>query len=166
VIEVANTLPRDPLTGLFNLKYAIERLKQEEERASRASAPYCVMLTDVDRLKEFNDVWGTSAGDHALSALAGRLRGHCRKGDLLARTGGDEFLLCLPETSHEVAAKIAERVRASIESMSLPNRMPHITVSIGLTRWRPEESALEALRRADDRLHRAKTAGRNQTLGD
>lgn len=159
-------MPRDPLTGLFNLPYAIERLKQEEERGARAGAPYCVMLTDVDRLKEFNELWGSAAGDHALSALAGRLRGHCRKGDLLARTGGDEFLLCLPETTHEVASKIADRIRKSIESMTLPNRMPHLTVSIGMTRWRPEESALDALRRADDRLHQAKLAGRNQIIGD
>ena len=161
-MEAHTPLPRDPLTGLYNLKYAKEKLMLEEKQRGRARSPYCVLLADVDRLEEFNDLWGQHAGDHALVVLADRMRGQCRKSDLTARTGGDEFLICLPDTPTDVAAKMAERIRRSVETISLPERVARVTVSVGLTRWRPQESALEALRRADDLLYQAKNAGRNQ----
>ncbi|MDR0808735.1 MAG: diguanylate cyclase [Gemmobacter sp.] len=163
----------DPLTGLYNRRYAMARLTAIEARARETAGRFAVMVVDLDRFKSVNDRWGHAAGDMVLIEVAHRLGGNRRAEDLVARIGGEEFLVVLPDTDPFEASRIADRLRRAMEA--LPITLPcgasiRITVSIGLMSGggptgpdRPE-SAAETLERADRALLLAKTSGRNQVI--
>ncbi|MPL84646.1 Response regulator PleD [bioreactor metagenome] len=162
----------DPLTGLHNRRYAMSQLARLAERARSTGRPFAVMALDLDRFKAVNDTWGHAAGDAVLVEVAQRLRAQLRQVDLLARIGGEEFLVALPETGPEAAQASAERLCQAISEapIELPGgetepRAIQITASIGLALCDPlaDSAPVEALiARADRALLGSKAGGRNQ----
>ena len=165
----------DPLTGLYNRRYAGAHLAAVAERAQTAGERFAVMVIDLDRFKAVNDRWGHGAGDAVLVEVARRLHANLRPGDLLARIGGEEFLVALPDMhAHDEAMAIAERLRQAVEET--PVALPGggtlaVTVSIGLAFSREGdprrlEQVTEVVNRADSALLLAKSEGRNKvTVG-
>lgn len=164
----------DPLTGLHNRRYAMPHLAGISDRAGLAGLGYAVMVVDLDRFKAVNDRWGHAAGDAVLVEVARRLADNLRSGDLLARIGGEEFLVGLPDTGPAAARAIADRLCEVVQAR--PIRLPagrslHVTCSIGLAVSEPREGmagepVAAVLDRADRALRLAKAGGRNQvTLG-
>lgn len=162
----------DPLTGLYNRRYAMARLTAIEARTRETAGNFAVMVVDLDRFKSVNDRWGHAAGDAVLIEVARRLGGNLRAEDLVARIGGEEFLVVLPETDPIEAGRVADRLRHAMEArpIALPGGASlRITVSIGLMSAGPAgsarpESAAETLERADKALLLAKAGGRNQVI--
>ncbi len=155
----------DALTGLGN-RHAMEDLfPRELKRCASSEHPASLMMIDVDRFKTFNDQFGHVAGDRALSAVAHVLKKQFRTKDLLARYGGDEFAVLLPEVSENEALVIAERVRAAVSGSTSDGsdsliRVP-VEVSIGVAELEAQATYESLLRSADAALYRAKDAGRN-----
>ncbi|WP_143096351.1 diguanylate cyclase [Ectothiorhodospira mobilis] len=155
----------DYLTGLANRRHFLARVSEELARLSRHSDnEAAVLMLDLDHFKSVNDRYGHSAGDAVLRHFAGLLREGLRRIDLPGRVGGEEFAVLLPDAGIQDAQKMAERLRArlaqhpvAVEGACIP-----VTVSIGITRLRPEDpSPDEALQRADTALYRAKSSGRD-----
>lgn len=164
----------DPLTGLYNRRHAIARLEALASGARETGAAFAVMILDIDHFKAINDTHGHATGDRVLVEVARRLRENLRAIDLVARIGGEEFLVAMPETSVEQARGAAERLRGVIEGAPFDcARTAHppfrVTLSIGVAVGpgsRPETVTPGALieelyERADVALYSAKTAGRN-----
>lgn len=158
----------DALTGLHNRRYALPALARIAERAAETGRTFAVMLLDLDRFKAVNDTWGHAVGDLVLTEVAGRLRAGVRPLDLVARLGGEEFLVALPDVTVEQAHRLAERLRRQIyeEPVALPQGGSiGVTISIGLAMGGTSETAPgaieELLHRADRALFDAKRKGRN-----
>ncbi|HVF78207.1 MAG TPA: diguanylate cyclase [Solirubrobacteraceae bacterium] len=154
----------DPLTGLANRRAFDDRLAEETERAHRHKRDLSVMLVDVDHFKTINDRFGHAAGDHVLVNLADSLRAVMRNGDLLARIGGDEMAMILPDCPPDQAALVAQRMIAAIGDRSSLARRHGVTVSAGVAGLLGGNSAEDLLRYADQALYGAKDEGRNQVV--
>jgi diguanylate cyclase (GGDEF)-like protein len=158
----------DPLTGLFNRRHLYHEAEREVERAQRYQHPLAVFMIDIDHFKQVNDTRGHEAGDRVLSALANVMRASLRHSDLLARHGGEEFAVLLPEITAEKAQAAAQRLLADVEAMQIPFRGMNLqtTISIGVSGIMPGESlSFEALlKQADDALYQAKQEGRNRVV--
>ena len=155
----------DSLTRLRNRRAFEERLGEEFARAVRHASPLSILLVDLDRLKSLNDRHGHRVGDEALARVAAAIRGGSRAIDVAARWGGDEFALLAPDTGHEEALHLAERVRALVAEPRAAREV--ITVSVGVaTRDAVHHVAdPEALMRAADAaLYEAKRQGRNRII--
>ncbi|WP_035259051.1 diguanylate cyclase [Actibacterium mucosum] len=157
----------DPLTGLFNRRYAMPHLSAMAEQAQAKNAPFCVLQLDVDRFKQVNDRYGHPAGDAVLEQLARQLRSETRAVDMVARTGGEEFLIAMPDTGEDEAAEIAERLRHRIAET--PILLPGgkgalaVSVSIGMAMWHSRSCTVDDLmERSDSALYAAKADGRNK----
>jgi diguanylate cyclase (GGDEF)-like protein len=161
----------DALTGLANRRAAEERLAVEIKRAARYARPLSVLIADVDRLKSINDLHGHAAGDLVLRELARRLGGVVRASDMLARWGGDEFLMICPEAGHLAAAQIADKlVREARPRVSLGDASVRCGLSVGwsttLLSGGDVDGGVEGLlRSADEALYRSKLAGRDRASG-
>lgn len=155
----------DELTGLYNRRWMQNLLRRHLLRSSMNRQPLSVLMVDVDRLKEFNAEFGRVAGDHTLFAVAQTLSHNVRPGDAVARFGGGQFLVLLPDTDLAGARVAAERVRAAVAEavvmMSDESILPSVTVSIGLTQMSPFSSPESLLAEAGSALERAKAGGRN-----
>lgn len=153
----------DPLTELLNRRAALRLVEQERERIRRTTAPFSLALADLDRFKSVNDRYGHEVGDRALTEVAHRLTEAVRGQDAVARWGGEEFLVFLPETPLAGAAVAAEKLRAALaEPLDLLGHRIPLSVSIGVAEARVGESLESCLRRADTALYRAKDGGRNR----
>ncbi len=152
----------DPLTGIFNRRTFSNFLAQEEERALRYSRPLSAIMVDIDHFKNVNDTYGHDVGDLVLVELAKILRHTCRESDLLARLGGEEFGILLPETIGSDAIIFAERARVRIVEHSFPN-IGRLTASFGLAELKKEDE-IGMMKRADKALYRAKQSGRNKVV--
>ena len=146
----------DPLTGLPNRRAWDAGSTREVARAARLALPLCISVMDLDHFKAYNDKHGHGAGDALLAAAATAWTSQLREGDLLARIGGEEFGLVLPGTDAATAHEVIERLRGATPSGR--------TVSAGCVAWNGNESAQEALARADRCLYLAKGAGRNRSV--
>lgn len=153
----------DPLTELANRRAFDERLEQETERAQRHTRALSVVLVDVDNFKSINDRFGHATGDKVLVNLADNLRTAMRTGDLLARIGGDEMAMILPDCRPEKAAHVARRMLVSVAGKSMPQRHG-VTLSAGVAGLTVGQTADDLLRCADQALYRAKDEGRNQVV--
>jgi diguanylate cyclase (GGDEF)-like protein len=156
----------DPLTGLFNQRVLTERLAAELDQARIHHGPLSVIMMDLDHFKDYNDRYGHPEGDQVLKALAGVIRTSIRDTDCPCRYGGEEFTVILPGTRAEHAAAVAERIRRSLADQVFeptPGREEHVTVSLGVTEHRPDDTAPNLIARADQALYQAKTDGRNRT---
>lgn len=161
----------DPLTGLFNRRYALAHLSRLAERSASDQTSFAVMILDIDRFKLVNDSHGHAAGDLVLRAIATCLGENLRSVDMVARLGGEEFVIALPGASEAEAAVVAERLRQLIAETPIainPATALKVSVSIGMTiaEADSEESFDPAalLEKADRALYRAKDNGRNQVL--
>ena len=152
----------DPLTGLANHRAFQERLHAEVARARRHGRPLTLALIDLDHFKQINDLAGHATGDRVLGELGARLRAALREEDLLARIGGDEFALLLPETDEPDAHAVLERVRRTREREPLVDGL-RVTISAGLCGLERAGDAETILRLADGALYWSKEQGRNVT---
>ncbi|TXI05514.1 MAG: diguanylate cyclase [Pseudorhodobacter sp.] len=161
----------DPLTGLHNRRYGLAQMQAIAERARANGAMFAVLVADIDRFKSINDRFGHAAGDAVLVDVAQRLRQNLRAGDLVARIGGEEFLIALPDIALPEARAIAERLCTVIAER--PFRLNAVddlgvTISIGLAISEAGETpshvetVTDIFERADRALMRSKTSGRNQ----
>jgi len=152
----------DPLTGLANRRRLAEGIEAVLS-GGEVAAPLSVLAIDVDHFKSYNDEFGHSAGDEVLRMIAATLRANTRAGDLVARSGGEEFVVLLPGVDTGMAGKIAESLRAAIESQDWPHR--RVTASFGIgTAWTTAELAdiSGLLNAADAALYQSKNSGRNR----
>jgi diguanylate cyclase (GGDEF)-like protein len=149
----------DPLTGLGNrrsLEISLSLLEAENRE-------FAAIALDIDHFKRINDSHGHEVGDQVLRQLAELMRRCCREGDLLCRTGGEEFLILLPGATLNVAAAVAERLRVTVQDMPV-EPVGAVTISLGVTHWDGETHGepMNALGEADRALYRAKQEGRNR----
>lgn len=157
----------DAKTGLFNARHFTRALKKELERAERFDRPLSVVMADLDYLRNINNTYGHLAGDAVLSAISALLRKSVREYDVVARFGGEEFAILLPEAIPEDVLPRVESMRAAIEALevrvSTSSTPIKATMSFGIAgRQRPGQSAEEVLQNADKALYQAKRAGRNR----
>jgi len=165
-IELAVT---DGLTGLHNRRYLDNHLTVLFNRAATRNRPLSVCITDIDRFKLVNDTYGHDAGDEVLKEFAARVRSTVRGADLACRFGGEEFVVVMPDTTAEVAGRIAERLRLAIESEPFILRASgtriDITASMGLSSNQGGAATPEQLlKQADMALYAAKNGGRNRVV--
>jgi diguanylate cyclase (GGDEF)-like protein len=159
--EQASEARVDSLTGLANRRALEEVLAAEISRAHRFAHQLAVVLLDLDRFKEINDSFGHAAGDVMLRAVSRLLTSLARQGDTVARWGGEEFVVVLPETDLAGAHRFAERLRRTIEAQSVGDMQT--STSCGVATMLPEDDVEELLHAADQALYQAKTNGRNRT---
>lgn len=153
----------DALTGLWNQRHIRERLAREIDRTERSGSPLSVIMFDIDHFKRINDEHGHMAGDALLAELGELLRERVRATDIVGRTGGEEFLIVLPETDIEKAQGVAEKLRRAIgeHPFELGGRR---SATFGLARYRPGETLDQLMQRADQAMYRGKRAGRDRVV--
>jgi diguanylate cyclase (GGDEF)-like protein len=157
----------DGLTDLYNYRFFQQLLSVEMSRAQRFRRPLSLIMLDIDHFKAYNDIYGHQAGDHALHQLAILLQRSSRSYDLVARYGGDEFVIILPETDKGTAAEVAERIRACVEQASSTGSDgppgQQLTTSLGIASF-PQDATdtADLIRKADRALYHAKSKGRNR----
>jgi diguanylate cyclase (GGDEF)-like protein len=153
----------DQLTGLYNRRSLLERIEIETVRMGRSWKPFSFIMLDIDNFKKVNDEFGHECGDTVLKLVSQILTSSLRLQDVSARWGGEEFLLLLPDTTIDGAAQLAEKIRQSIESLSVTcnDNFVKFTVSAGVSTYDHPEPIESVIRKADDALYRAKRAGKN-----
>lgn len=167
----------DPMTGLYNRRYAIPQIHEIARRAHQDDNQFALMMVDLDHFKRVNDRYGHVAGDAVLTEAAHRLRATLRASDIIARIGGEEFIIALPNVTARRAESVADALRRAINDttfhISGVAQPLHVTTSIGLcvsprgaqgdTGWaEPEERVTHMISQADEALYTAKNAGRNR----
>lgn len=152
----------DLLTDVYSRRYFFEYLNKEISRAHRKETIFSLIMFDIDRFKNVNDTYGHSKGDYVLKTIAIIAQNNIRKSDILSRIGGEEFTIILPGTTLEKAVPMAERVRQAIESYNF-DTVGSLTVSLGVTTYKPDDNCDEIFRRADAAMYLAKNNGRNRT---
>lgn len=157
----------DTLTGLSNRRDMMEKLALLKARADRDGTPLAMLMIDMDHFKAINDKRGHDLGDRVLQSVARVLAKRIRGQDLLARWGGEEFLIALADTDHDGALKAAEQFRRAVEKEGSSGSSPDtpVTITVGVARYEPGEDLQSLITRADDRLYVGKRAGRNRVAG-
>jgi diguanylate cyclase (GGDEF)-like protein/PAS domain S-box-containing protein len=164
--ELKRHATTDPLTAAFNRRHGHACLAMEFERRARSGRPFSVLMLDIDRFKSINDQHGHDAGDAVLCAMVLACKTELRTVDMLARWGGEEFLILLPDTASKEAIVIAERLREAVATMRVSvggNDDVAFTVSIGVAEPM-NDSLRDLLRRVDVALYAAKAGGRNRVV--
>jgi diguanylate cyclase (GGDEF)-like protein len=152
----------DALTGLGNRHWMRTMFEREVVRTMHANRALCLMMIDVDNFKLFNDRYGHIAGDRVLVAVAEALREYLRPTDLMARFGGDEFAVLLPDLQLKQARQTAERIRQQVAALSPPSLATAVTISIGLASRTTDDDVATLVQRADEAMYVAKQGGRNR----
>ncbi len=158
---------KDELTGLSNRRDILEQMQNELSRFERSGNTFSVLIADIDYFKLVNDTYGHEYGDFVLTQVAATFSKNTQKRDNVARWGGEEFLIFLPETTGEQGSITAERLRSSIEKLTFihKNKLTTITTSIGIAEYQPSQSLNELINIADSYLYQAKKEGRNRVKG-
>jgi diguanylate cyclase (GGDEF)-like protein len=162
--ELAEQARTDPLTGAMNRRAMEEAALRETARSIRHGHMLCMIVLDIDHFKHLNDTRGHAVGDCALQALVRQVQSMLRGNDLLARTGGEEFTILLPDTPASAGVIAAERIRQAIEELEAPfeGEPLQFTVSAGVAQLDPSQGGWESMmRRADSAMYEAKEHGRN-----
>lgn len=165
--KLTDMAAHDDLTGLYNRRCMVELLEREKSRADRrGDGGFCVCLVDIDHFKQINDTYGHGNGDSVLRTFAHVAEQSVRSVDFLGRWGGEEFLMLLPDTSADLAAACAQRIKAELEKTAFDGLPPdfRITMSAGIAEYRAGGEIQDLLERADQALYRAKRAGRNRIM--
>ncbi len=157
-----NQATRDSLTGAYNRFHFDRKVAEEANRCQRYRQPLSIALFDIDNFKEINDTRGHQSGDDVLSNIVGLMQQCIRIYDTLARWGGDEFILLMPQTSLREATVVSEKIRQEIESVSYGTPEKPVTVSIGVVELLQGEQAESWFRRVDYALFRSKSEGKNR----
>jgi len=156
----------DGLTKLYNFRFFQDALKREFSRSRRQKTPLALALLDIDHFKNFNDDYGHQQGDIVLQELARTLRVNVRNLDVVARYGGEEFAVIMPDASLEIALRVAERLRAAVESLPVegPTGPLQVTMSLGVAAMPDAKIGAPSglIAAADQALYRAKELGRNR----
>jgi len=166
-IQTARLAITDGLTGLYNHRYLMERLRRDLVRARESGERLSVLMIDIDHFKAYNDINGHMAGDVALKEVAAAIRSSAKREDVCARYGGEEFAVIAYSTDKALAARMAERLRVEVEDRDFPNEevLPggNLTVSCGVAAY-PDDAADHGglVDYADRALYAAKNAGRNR----
>jgi diguanylate cyclase (GGDEF)-like protein len=162
--ELERIAMRDDLTGLPNRRHMKEVLAEEEKRHRKGSNTLCLALLDIDHFKSINDTYGHAAGDDILRGFAEQIKGMLRLNDVLARWGGEEFLMVLPNTGEDDAMLVLERVKLHLGAIPVEAFGTHlrITFSSGVAAMELNETIIDTIRRADKAMFRAKSLGRNR----
>jgi diguanylate cyclase (GGDEF)-like protein len=160
-VELERLATTDPLTLLFNRRKFDELLEYEMERDRRYRSGLSILFCDIDNFKRINDKYGHDVGDSILSTFASKVKNSIRKSDIVARWGGEEFVLLIPNTTAEITRTITEKIRKMIESTDFPI-VGKVTASFGVTHSLGEDNRDTVIKRADESLYRAKEKGRNR----
>ena len=162
--QIADFANKDFLTGVYNRRYFYDDMSEYVAYAEEHAEPYAVAMLDIDHFKQINDTYGHDGGDRALKTLAKKLIDETKKGDLVARFGGEEFCIVLKNVSNEEAVKFFVNLRANIANCKVQLKKEQIkfTVSIGVAFSRSDYRLDELLELADEVLYRAKENGRNR----
>ncbi len=161
----------DPLTTLANRKFFDNSIDRMVKEANATGEPLSVILTDIDHFKKFNDTFGHLTGDQVLRLVAVSLKHNVKGQDVASRYGGEEFAVVLPKTSLASAVTVADHIRRSVQSKELMRRstgesLGRVTISLGVSSWRPGDDVASLLERADSCLYAAKAAGRNCVIAE
>ena len=159
--ELERLASTDKLTGTFNRRYFEKVAALEMARARRYGHGLALVLFDLDRFKQVNDRHGHQVGDQVLTQVAALVRRQLRASDTLARWGGEEFVILVPESGLEEAGQLAEKLRLAVAACSCPS-VGGLTISLGVALFTPADSLDDWLFRADQALYAAKAGGRNQ----
>ncbi len=151
----------DEKTGLYSHKFFETELGMEIEKAERGQQKLSLIITDIDFFKKINDKYGHIKADELLAQLAKVLQKQVRKSDIIARFGGEEFFILLPETNFEKAKRLSSRLKSAIHSDNFLKRHG-LTVSGGITQFRKNDSKKSFKSRADKALYEAKRTGRDK----
>ncbi|QGQ97129.1 diguanylate cyclase [Paenibacillus psychroresistens] len=158
---------RDPLTGIFNRRYFDNQMQLELKRIERFPAPISLAFIDIDRFKNINDTYGHSIGDLVLQAMAHTLQEYVRSTDLVARFGGEEFVIIFPNTTGQQAAALIQAVLDKIRRSPITEhegQAYNITFSAGIAQWQPGVDVQKWIQVADETMYKAKEQGRNRCL--
>jgi len=151
----------DSLTGLYIRRYFMAKFEEEFHRSKRYKKLFSIVMADLDEFKKINDIYGHTTGDQVLKTIGKFLQKNMRDVDIIARYGGDEFVMILPETDKDEAYSFAERLREKVSQMKLEN-LPKLTISLGIASYPVDEKDIEGLiKKADAAMYSAKQAGRN-----
>jgi len=164
-LDSEKTLARiDPLTKAINRRSFFDLAELEINRAHRYGHPFTITYIDLDNFKEINDQWGHSTGDKLLITVANTISSNIRNTDILARFGGDEFVILLPETTGEAAQATLDKVHRQLREAMLKHSW-RVTFSIGAVSYRqPPKNVEEAVRSADTLMYEVKRSGKNRLL--
>jgi diguanylate cyclase (GGDEF)-like protein len=166
--EIQRIAVLDGLTGIYNRRFGMQRLREEFGRAQRSETPLALIMLDIDHFKSINDTYGHQVGDRAIKLVVKLAKTVLREGDILVRYGGEEFMIVLPGAAIDDAVEVAERLRHKVSDTMLQNgdKQIHLTVSLGVAGYPEldvsEEGQLIAL--ADEALYKAKETGRNRVV--
>jgi diguanylate cyclase (GGDEF)-like protein len=162
--KLAGLATTDPVTNLVNRRIILSRIEQEKNRMERGSKPFALIMVDVDNFKQVNDEYGHTGGDFVLVQLAELISISLRKQDEVARWGGDEFLIMLPETDVEGGQIVAEKIRTKILDTPFNYRDLQIpvTITLGVGVCEPGNGVGSCIRKADQALYLGKQAGKNR----
>lgn len=152
----------DHLTNLYNVRYLEQRLKEEIGRARRCGHKLHVAYIDLDNFKMVNDTYGHDKGDYVLKTFAGSLKQIVRGYDILARIGGDEFVLIMPEITTEAAKKVGEKIIQLAKNIEIDNNFVGISASIGIKQFESGDSGADLLKGADDFMFFVKKTGKGR----
>lgn len=158
---------RDPLTGARNRIGMLTHLREQHALIKRKAHQSCIAIMDLDHFKHINDEYGHQSGDKVLKEVAGYALRNIRPYDILFRYGGEEFLLCMPQTNIQFAITLVDRLRDGIEKLEIEigSKSPlHITVSFGVAPLDPDIYVEDSIHRADQALYGAKEQGRNRVV--
>ena len=151
---------KDELTGTFNRRYFTNKLKEETERSKRTGRAFSIIMLDLDDFKLINDKYGHCIGDVVLKSVVNSINDRLRKIDLLARWGGEEFMIILPETNIDNARFVANSILEKVSNIKIGN-IPKVTASIGISEFNLSEDFKTLIKRADDKMYEAKRSGKN-----
>lgn len=159
----------DPLTALYNRRYFDVHVEGQQQRAASTGKPLALLMVDVDHFKQINDTHGHGIGDEILVEISRRIVRHVRNFDMVARLGGEEFVVVMPDTGEKAACAVAERLRQAIAQDPIPVSSPEgeipVTASIGVAVTEDgSERAPHVLARADEAMYEAKRQGRNRVM--
>lgn len=156
----------DDLTGLFNRRHMLERLNNEKHRSIRSGRSFCLAMIDIDHFKRVNDQFGHGTGDQVLGGVSSTIAAGLRETDVVARWGGEEFLVMFTDTDLGTAERVLMRIQSALTHTTLADTAPRlrVTFSAGVTAYQPDEMLTRTIDRADRALYAAKAAGRARIL--